>query len=188
MFQELRGPVKGHSPKLAVLAYSDQFCMLLVTDFGSRCDLNASGTQASSYGELVKTRSFRLFRPVLYAIRHGFWFRLRCERFGNLGVRLWRTRQNSQFSPTPANFVCYYSLILGPVVIRSFQELRGPVTGNSPKLAVLAYSDQFCMLLVTDFGSGCDPNVLGTSGSGYGELVKTPSFGLFRPVFYAISH
>ena len=35
------------------------------------------------------------------------------------------------------------------------------------------------MLLLTDFGSRCDPNISGTPGSGYGELVKTRSFGLF---------
>ena len=39
------------------------------------------------------------------------------------------------------------------------------------------------MLLLTDFGSRCDPNVSGTPVSGYGELVKTRSFGLFWPVF-----
>jgi len=69
-----------------------------------------------------------------------------------------------------------------------FGTVEGPVRGNSSKLVVLAYSGQFCMLEVTDFGSRCDPNVSGTSGSAYGELVKTRSFGLFRPVLYAISH
>ena len=43
------------------------------------------------------------------------------------------------------------------------------------------------MLLVIDFGSSCDPNILGTPRSGYGDLVKTRSFGLFRLVLYAIS-
>ena len=71
--------------------------MLLVTDFGSRCDLNASGTLGSGYGELVKTRSFGLFGPVLYAIRHGFWVLLRSERFGNPGVRLWGTLKTHSF-------------------------------------------------------------------------------------------
>ena len=33
-----------------------------------------------------------------------------------------------------------------------------------------------------------DPNVSGTPGSGYGELVKTRSFSLFWPVSYAITH
>ena len=32
--------------------------MLLVTDFGSRCDLNASGTLGSGYGELAKLAVF----------------------------------------------------------------------------------------------------------------------------------
>ena len=75
----------------------------------------------------------------------------------------------------------------GPATIRTFWEPRGPVMGNSSKLAVLAYFGQFCMLLVTDFGSRCDPYVSGTSGSVYGELAKTSSFGLFWLVLYAIA-
>jgi hypothetical protein len=43
----------------------------------------------------------------------------------------------------------------------------------------LAYSDQFCMLLVSQFRSRCDPIVSGTPGSGYGQLIKTRSFGQF---------
>ena len=69
-----------------------------------------------------------------------------------------------------------------------FREPRGPVTWNSSKHAVLAYTGQFYMLLLTDFGFRCDPNVSGTPGSGYGELVKTRSFGLLWPVLYAITH
>ena len=69
-----------------------------------------------------------------------------------------------------------------------FREPRGPLTGNSSKLAVLAYPDKFSMLLVTDFGFRCDPNVLGTPGSGYMELIKPRSFGLFWLVLYAITH
>ena len=63
-----------------------------------------------------------------------------------------------------------------------------PVMGKSSKPAVLAYSGQFCMLLVTEYGSHYDLNVSGTLGFDYGELVRTRSFGLFRLVFYAISH
>ena len=122
--------------------------MLLVTDFGSRCDANVLGTPASCYGELVKKRSFGLF-----------W---------------------------PASFVYYYSHILGPAVIRRFQEPRWLVTWNSSKHAVLAYSGQFCMLLLTHFGFRCDPNVSETPVSDYGELVNTRSFGVFRLVLYAI--
>ena len=68
---------------------------------------------------------------------------------------------------------------MGRAAIRTFWEPWGPVMGNLSKLAVLAYFGQFCMLLVTDFGSRRDPNISTTSGSGYGELVKTRSFGLF---------
>ena len=64
------GLVTENSSKLAVFAYSGQFYTLLLTDFGSRCDPNVSGTPGSGYVELVKTRSFCLFRPVLYAITH----------------------------------------------------------------------------------------------------------------------
>ena len=77
------------------------------------------------------------------------------------------------------SFVNYYSLILGPAAIRTFREPRCVVTWNSSKHAVLAYSGHFCILLVTHFGFRCDPNVFGTPGSGYGELVKTRSFALF---------
>ena len=35
------------------------------------------------------------------------------------------------------------------------------------------------MLLLTDFGSRVDPNVRGTPGSGYGDVVKTRIFGPF---------
>ena len=162
--------------------------MLLVTDFRSCCDPNVSGTPGSGYGELVQTRSFGLFRPVFYAITHSFFFPLRSNRFGNPGVRLCGTRENSQFWLISANFVRYYSLILVPVAIPTFREPRGPVTGNWSKLIVLAYSSRFFMLLLTDFGSHCGPNISGTPGSDYGELVKTRSFGLFWPVLYAITH
>ena len=122
------------------------------------------GTPGSSYGELVKTRSFGLFRPVLYAISHRFWVPKPSERFGNPGVRLRGTHENSQCWPILASFVCYYSLLLVAAAIQTFREPRGPVTGNSSKLTVLVYFGQFCMLLLTDFGSRCDPNVSGTPG------------------------
>ena len=60
----------GELEKITVLPYCGKFCMLLLTDFGSRCDPNISGTPGSYYGVIVKTRSFVLFRLVLYAIRH----------------------------------------------------------------------------------------------------------------------
>ena len=47
--------------------------MLLLTDFGYRCDPNDLVTPGTDYVELVKTRSFGLFPFVLYAISHRFW-------------------------------------------------------------------------------------------------------------------
>jgi hypothetical protein len=105
--------------------------MLLVTDFGSRCDPNVSGTLWTGYVELMKTRSFGLFRPVLYAISQLFLVLLRSERFENPGVRSRGNRENTQFWPIPASFVCYYSLILVPAAIRMFREPYGLVTRNS---------------------------------------------------------
>ena len=136
----------------------------------------------------MKTHSFGLFPPVLYAVTHGVWIPLRYECFGNPGVRLRGTRQTSQFWPMPTSFVCYYSLLLVAAAIKMIREPRGPVTGNSSKLIVLVYFGQFCMLLLIDFGSRCDPNVLGTPGSDYVEIMKTRSFGLFWSVLYAITH
>jgi hypothetical protein len=74
------------------------------------------------------------------------------------------------------------------VVVRTFEEARGPVTGTSLKLADFVCSSQFSMLLLTDFGCRGDPNVRGTPGSAYGDLAKTHRFCPFLPVFYAIIH
>ena len=93
-----------------------------------------------------------------------------------------------RFFPILASFPCNYSLILGRAAIRTFREPRGSNTGKSSKTIVLAYPGQFSMLLVTDFRSRCDPNVLGTPVSGHGEHVKTRRFVLFALVIYAISH
>jgi hypothetical protein len=187
-FGEPRGPIPGNSSKLADLAYSGQFSILLLTDIGSRCDPNFLGTPGSDYGELVKTHRFGQFWLDFYTITHLFLVPLRSERSGNPGVRLRGARQNSQICPILTSFLYYYSLILGPAAIRTFGEPRGPITGNSSKLADLAYSVQFSILLLTDIGSRCDPNFLGTPGSDYGELIKTRRFVLLWPVFYTITH
>ena len=73
-------------------------------------------------------------------------------------------------------------------MILIFGEPRGALTGSSPKLAVLTYSGQFSMLLLTVLGSHGDSNVRGTPGCAYGEVTKTHSFDLFWPVFYAFTH
>jgi hypothetical protein len=96
-----------------------------------------------------------------------------------------KTRRFGPF--LPVFFAIIHSFFV-VVVVRTFGEARGPVTGTSPKLADFVCSSQFSMLLLTDFGSRCDPNVRGTPGSAYGDLAKTSRFCLFRLVFYAITH
>ena len=86
------------------------------------------------------------------------------------------------------SFLCYYSLIFGPMALQTFGELRGPVTGTSSKFGDLVHCGQFSILLLINSGSRGATNVLGTSGTGYGDLVKTLRFGPSWPVFYAITH
>ena len=74
------------------------------------------------------------------------------------------------------------------MALQTFVQILGPVTGTSSKLADFTHSDQFCMLLLTDFGSRRDPNVPRTPVTGYGDLVKTHRFGPFWPVLYDITH
>jgi hypothetical protein len=76
----------------------------------------------------------------------------------------------------------------GPGAIRTFREHRGPLTGTSPKLADLARSGKFSMVLLTDLGSRVDQDVWGTPRSAYGDLAKTRRFGPFWPVFHGITH
>jgi hypothetical protein len=84
-----------------------------------------------------------------------------------------KTRKFCPFLPV---FYAIIHCFLVVVVVRTFGEARGPVTGSSPKLANLVHSYQFSMLLPTDFASRGDPNVRGSMGSGYGDLSKTRRF------------
>ena len=138
------GALMCRSSTLAVLADSDPFRGLLLTDFRSRGDPNIRGTP---------------------------------------GVRLRGPRKNPHIWSILTSFLRYYPLILGPGAIRTFVEPRGPVMGMLSKLVDLVPYSQFSVLLPTNFGSPGDPNVWGTPGSGYGDVVKTRSFGPFQPVF-----
>ena len=72
MFGERQGVLTRRSRTHAVMAYSGQFTMLLLTVLRSRGDLNFRGTPGCAYGEFTKTRSFDLFWPVFYAFTHSF--------------------------------------------------------------------------------------------------------------------
>src|SRR3954463_3275220 len=98
---------------------------------------------------------------------------------GNPGVQLRGRRQNSHIWSILTSFRRYYPLILGPRAIRTFGEPRGPVTGMSSKLVELIPYSQFSVLLPSNFRSRGDPNVRGTPGSGYTDVVKTRTFHPF---------
>ena len=74
-------------------------------------------------------------------------------------VRLPVRHQHSQFWPTLARFVDYYSLFWGLGVISTIDEPQGMLTGRSSTLVVLADSGPFHGLLLTiqaRFGSRSD--------------------------------
>ena len=71
-------------------------------------------------------------------------------------VRLPVRHQHSQFWPTLARFVDYYSLFWGLGVISKIDEPQGTLTSRSSTLAVLANSDPFHGLLITVLGSRSD--------------------------------
>ena len=97
MFGEPRGALTGRSPKHAVLAYSGQFTMLLLTVLRSRGVSNFRGTPGCAYGEVTKTRSFDLFWPVFYAFTHSFGGSALIRMFGEPRGALTAVHQNSQF-------------------------------------------------------------------------------------------
>jgi hypothetical protein len=84
-----------------------------------------------------------------------------------------KTRRFGPFLPV---FYAIIHCFLVVMVVRTFGEARGPVTGTSTKLADLVHSYQLSMLLLPDFGSRGDPNVRGTPGSAYGDVAKTRRF------------
>ena len=92
------------------------------------------------------------------------------------GTRYGDKFKTRRFCPF-AQFLCNYSPTFGPWELQTFGEFRGPVMGTSSKLVDLVHSVQFSMLLLTDSGSRGARNVRGTSGTGYGDLVKTRRFG-----------
>jgi hypothetical protein len=88
------------------------------------------------------------FSMVLFI---DFWLSWSSERSGKPEVRLRGPRQNSQIWSILRSFLCYYSLILGPGVIQTFREPRGPLTGTSPKLTDFVHSYHLSVLLFNVF-------------------------------------
>jgi hypothetical protein len=96
-----------------------------------------------------------------------------------------KTRRFGPFLPVFYAIIHYFLVV---VVVRTFGEARGPVTGTLPKLTDFVRFSQFYMLLLTDFGSRGDPNIRGTPRPAFGDVAKTRRFGPFLLVFYAIIH
>ena len=70
----------------------------------------------------------------------------------NRKVRLRVGHQHTQFWPSLAHFVDYYSLFWGPGVVTTIDVPDGALTCHSSTLAVLAESGPFCGLLLTVLG------------------------------------
>ena len=156
MFGVPRGPVTGTSSKLVDLIHSDQFSVLLPTNFGFRGDPNVRGTPGCAYGSVINPRSFGRFWPISWSITHRFGLPERFPRLTIPGVRLRVGHQPSQFWPILARFVDYYSLFWGLGVISTTNEHRGALTSRSSTLAVLADSGPFRRLLHTVLGARSD--------------------------------
>jgi hypothetical protein len=173
-------PVTETSSKLVDLVPYSQFSVLLPTNFRSRGDPNVRGTLG------VRLRGPRQ-NSHIWSILTSFL----CYYPLSLGpgvIRTFGEPQGSGYEDLVKTriFGPFWQFSVGLGAIRMFGEPRGPVTGTSSKLAYLVHSDQFSMLLLTDFGSRGDPNVRGTPGSGYGDIVKTSIFRPFITEYCAI--
>ena len=137
--------------------------MLLLTDVGSRCDPKVSGTQ----GPVMENSS-----KLAVLAYSGKFFMLLVIDFGShcdpnvLGTsgsgygELVKTRSSGLFWPG------FYAVTHCFLVLVRSEHFENPgvwLLCTSSKLALLAYSSPFCMLILTDFGSSCDLNVSGTS-------------------------
>ena len=128
MFWETRVPITRHSSKQAFLAYSGLFCMILVTEFGSRCDPNVSGNLGV---RLLGTREKSQFWPIVTSFEYYYSLIL-----GPAPIRMFHEPWGPVTWNSSKHVVLSYSgqfciLLLtdfGPAAIRTFREPRCPVT------------------------------------------------------------
>ena len=102
-------------------------------------------------------------------------------------MRLRVDHPHSQFGPTLARFLYYYSVLV-PKVIFTAEEPRGAFTCRSSALAVLADSGPFRGLLLTVLVSRTQLHDLRTPGCVYVSVISTHSFDRFWPVSWTITH
>src|SRR5918993_1160359 len=96
--------------------------------------------------------------------------------------------KHSQFWPSLARFVDYYSLFWGPGVISTINEPWSAFTCRSSTMAILADSDPFHGLLLTALGSRSGFHGYQTLECVYVSVVNTRSFGQFWPVSWTITY
>ena len=95
--------------------------------------------------------------------------------------------QHSLFWPILTHFVDYYSLLGGPGVISTINELRGVFTCRSSTLAVFVNSDSFREILLTFLRSQSDFHDCRTPRCAYVLFVKTRGLGQFCPISWTIT-
>ena len=137
---------------------------------------------------VIHTGSFGQLWPISWTITHCFgvleWF----PWLTNPVVRLCVGHQHSQFWPILTRILDYYSLFWGLEQISIVVEPQGALTCRSSTLAVLADSDPFRGLLLTDLGSRSDSHSCRTPRCAYVSVISTRSFGRFWPVSCIITH
>ena len=101
-------------------------------------------------------RKFGRFWPVSWTVTQRFGDLERFLRFMNPGVRLFVSRQYSQFDPILICFVDYYSPFWGLEAISIVLEPQHMLTCWSSTLAVLVDFGLFHGLLLTVLGSRSD--------------------------------
>ena len=95
--------------------------------------------------------------------------------------------QHSHIRPILVRFVHYHSAFWGPRAISTINETRGSFMCPSSTLRVLANSDGFRGLLLTDLGSRSDSHSCRTPRCAYVSVINTHSFGQFWPVSWTIT-
>jgi hypothetical protein len=98
-----------------------------------------------------KLEYFVRFSQFSMLLLTDFWSRGDPIVRGTSGCAYGDLAKNRRFGPLLPVFCAIIQCFLVVVVVRTFSEARGPVTGTSPKLADLVHSYQFSVLLFTVF-------------------------------------
>ena len=136
---------------------------------------------------VINTRNFGRFWPVSWTITL-FWGLGVISMIDEPLVRLRVVHQHSHIRPILVRFVHYHSAFWVPREISTIDEPWGSFMCPSSTLTVLANSDPFRGLLLTDLGSRSDSHSCRTPRCAYVSVINTRSFDQFRPVSRTITH